>query len=753
MANTASAKKTDAASGNTAAEKTVKKSTSTKAAAKKTQTKAAASKSKAGAKKAVKPAKPYSLVIVESPAKAKTIEKFLGADYKVAASNGHIRDLPKSTMGVDIENNFEPKYIVIRGRASILKELKGYASKAQKVYLATDPDREGEAISWHIANLLELKDEDINRIEFNEITKNAVSNAILHPRAIDKNKVDAQQARRVLDRLVGYKLSPLLWKKVKRGLSAGRVQSVAVRIICDREKEIREFKPEEFWTITALLKSTEEKEFEAKFYGDAKAKIKLSCEADAKKVLAAVEGQDFLIDEVKKGTRKRNPSPPFTTSSLQQDASRKLGFSTKKTMMLAQVLYEGVKVSESDTVGLITYIRTDSTRISDEAMAAAKEHIQKEFGSEYLPAKPNVYKSKKNAQDAHEAIRPTYLHLTPDYLKQYLNADQLKLYRLVYNRFLASQMASANYETISASLSAGGYVFKSSGSRLLFKGYLAVYNNLPEEEEQSAMLPALQKGDLCKPIKIDPKQNFTSPPKRYTEASLVKTLEELGIGRPSTYSPIISTILSRGYIEKQEKNLVPTELGEIVTNLMEKNFADVVDVEFTAQMEEQLDSVESGGKNWKKIIGDFYTPFEKELEVAEEKIEAVKLPERVSDVVCEKCGALMVYKQGRFGEFLACPNYPTCKNTKAIKKTIKTPCPKCGGEIVIKTTKNKKNFYGCANYPECDFVSWDMPLEEKCPKCGAYMVLKRTLKGGSMKKCSNEACETNQKKDTKKNEG
>lgn len=753
MANTASVKKTDAASGNTAAEKTVKKSTSTKAAAKKTQTKAAASKSKAGAKKAVKPAKPYSLVIVESPAKAKTIEKFLGADYKVAASNGHIRDLPKSTMGVDIENNFEPKYIVIRGRASILKELKGYASKAQKVYLATDPDREGEAISWHIANLLELKDEDINRIEFNEITKNAVSNAILHPRAIDKNKVDAQQARRVLDRLVGYKLSPLLWKKVKRGLSAGRVQSVAVRIICDREKEIREFKPEEFWTITALLKSPEEKEFEAKFYGDAKAKIKLSCEADAKKVLAAVEGQDFLIDEVKKGTRKRNPSPPFTTSSLQQDASRKLGFSTKKTMMLAQVLYEGVKVSESDTVGLITYIRTDSTRISDEAMAAAKEHIQKEFGSEYLPPKPNIYKSKKNAQDAHEAIRPTYLHLTPDYLKQYLNADQLKLYRLVYNRFLASQMASANYETISASLSAGGYVFKSSGSRLLFKGYLAVYNNLPEEEEQSAMLPALQKGDLCKPIKIDPKQNFTSPPKRYTEASLVKTLEELGIGRPSTYSPIISTILSRGYIEKQEKNLVPTELGEIVTNLMEKNFADVVDVEFTAQMEEQLDSVESGGKNWKKIIGDFYTPFEKELEVAEEKIEAVKLPERVSDVVCEKCGALMVYKQGRFGEFLACPNYPTCKNTKAIKKTIKTPCPKCGGEIVIKTTKNKKNFYGCANYPECDFVSWDMPLEEKCPKCGAYMVLKRTLKGGSMKKCSNEACETNQKKDAKKNEG
>lgn len=713
-------------------------------AAKKTAVKKKTAKKTTGKTKASN----QKLVIVESPAKAKTIEKFLGKGYAVRASNGHLRDLPKSKIGVDVENNFEPEYTTIRGKAQLIKTLKDEAKKSSKVYLATDPDREGEAISWHIANILGLDPTDVSRIEFNEITKDAVTNAISHPRSIDMDRVDAQQARRVLDRLVGYKLSPLLWKKVRKGLSAGRVQSVAVKVIVDRENEIRNFKPEEFWTISASLKK-DQQEFEAKYYGQGSKKAKLDTEKDAQAVLDAVKGADFVVSKVKSGTRKKNALPPFTTSFLQQSASGKLGFTAKKTMMLAQMLYEGVPLKDGNTVGLITYMRTDSTRVSAEAQEAALGHIRQTYGDEYAPAKPNVYKGRKNAQDAHEAIRPTYIENTPDSIKQYLTNDQYKLYKLIYTRFLASQMMPAQFETLSYDIDANGHTFKASGSRILFKGHLAIYDSKTEDDDQK-MLPKAEEGETLECLGVTPKQNFTQPPARYTEAALIKFLEERGIGRPSTYAPIISTIQDRGYVHKEAKSFIPTELGEIVTDLMAKNFSDIVDIAFTADMEEKLDGVEQEGNDWKKVIGDFYGPFEKDLEAGEKNIERVKLPEKVSDVICEKCGANMVYKTGRFGEFLACPNYPECKNTKPIIKQIDVPCPKCGGKVVIKRAgKSGKSFYGCENYPNCDFVSWDKPLEEKCPECGAYMVEAKFRYGGkTYKKCSNPECVTNQKKKT-----
>ncbi len=685
------------------------------------------------------------LVIVESPSKAKTIEKFLGKNYAVRASNGHLRDLPKSKIGIDIEHDFEPQYTTIRGKAPLIKQLKDEAKKADKVFLATDPDREGEAISWHIANLLNLDTEDKCRIEFNEITKNAVTGAIKQPRGIDMRRVDAQQARRVLDRLVGYKLSPLLWRKVKKGLSAGRVQSVAVKVIVDRENEIRDFKPEEFWTITANLEKAGQK-FEARYYGKGGKKAKLDNEEQTQAVLSDIKGADFVVGNVKTGTRKKNALPPFTTSLLQQAASGKLGYTAKKTMMLAQRLYEGVPLKGGNTFGLITYMRTDSTRVSSEAQSNALSYIRGKYGDGYAPEKPNFYKGRKGAQDAHEAIRPTYIEMLPDEVKQYLTGDLYKLYKLIYTRFLASQMTPAVFETLAYEVNANGHAFKAAGSNLLFKGHLAVYDSKTEDDDQK-MIPKAEEGDVVKLISIDPKQNFTQPPPRYTEASLIKFLEERGIGRPSTYAPIISTIQDRDYVAKEKKSFMPTELGEIVNDLMSKNFTDIMDITFTADMEEKLDDVENEGTEWKSVIRDFYEPFEKDLEVADKNIEHVKIPDKVSEIVCEKCGANMVYKTGRYGEFLACPNYPECKNTKPIVVEIDVPCPKCGGKVVMKRSKKGASFYGCENYPQCDFVSWDKPLNEKCEECGAYMTESKFRYGGkAQKKCSNPECAANKKK-------
>lgn len=692
--------------------------------------------------------KPYNLVIVESPAKAKTIGKFLGGNFHIKASNGHIMDLPKSKIGVDIENNYEPNYIQIRGKSTLVKELKSEAGSACHVYLATDPDREGEAISWHIANLLHLKQEEPIRIEFHEITKNAVTNAIKTPRKINIDLVNAQQARRVLDRLVGYKLSPFLWRKVKKGLSAGRVQSVAVKIICDRENEIKNFIPKEFWTITVLLTTGKKAEFEAKYYGADGKKRELANEKETNDVLNDIKGKDFIIKKIKKGVKSRHASPPFITSSLQQEASRKLGFTTGRTMLIAQQLYEGVELAEHGSVGLVSYIRTDSTRISAEALQSVREFILNNYGKSYLPDNPNFYKSKKNAQDAHEAIRPTYMNYTPEYVKQYLSKDQFKLYKLVFDRFVASQMSNALYDTMTVDIDAGRQNFKANGSILTFKGYLAVYDNSSEtdEEEVKNILPPLTESEICMAKEITPKQNFTQPPPRFTEASLVRILEEKGIGRPSTYAPIISTIQGRGYIKKEGKLLLPTDLGFVVNDLMKENFKDIVNIEFTAGMEDKLDDIENGGKEWKNVLDEFYKPFENTLHKAEETVERVPLPVIESDEVCDKCGAKMVIKEGRFGQFLACPNYPACRNTKPIINAIDVPCPKCGARIVVKKTRTKKNFYGCEKYPECDYVSWDMPLKEKCAKCGAHMVLSRIGNGKSYKKCSNENCITHTKK-------
>lgn len=720
--------------------------TAKKSAAKKTAAKRA---SKTVGKNASQK-KNYDLVIVESPAKAKTISKFLGSGFIVQASGGHVMDLPKSTLGVDIENDFEPKYIQIRGKKEIVSAMKSGAAGAKKIYLATDPDREGEAISWHIANMLGVGGE-ADRIEFNEITKDAVVSAIKSPRKINIDLVDAQQARRVLDRLVGYKLSPLLWRKVKKGLSAGRVQSVAVRIICDREEEIGAFKPEEFWTITALLEDAKRTErFEAKFF-ERNGKKKLENESQTNEILDAVRGRDFVVDGVKKGAKKKSAPPPFTTSYLQQSAAGALGFTAKRTMLVAQQLYEGVEIPGEGSIGLVTYIRTDSTRVSEEALTAVREHIAKTYGADYLPQSPNYFRKSKKAQDAHEAIRPSYMRLSPDSLKDSLTKDQYRLYKLIYSRFTASQMNPAEYETMAVSLSAGDCVFRAAGSRLIFRGYTAAYG--ADEDEKDSILPALSEGEICPLVSITPKQNFTQPPLRYTEATLVKALEEKGIGRPSTYAPIISTIQDRKYISKEGKALKPTELGVIVNRLMKEHFSDIVDVEFTAELENELDDIENGGKQWKKLLRDFYAPFEKTLEAADKTLERVELPVRESEVVCEKCGRNMVYKDGRFGTFLACPGYPECRNTKPVVKYIDTLCPKCGKRLVEKkSAKTRKTFYGCEGYPECDFVSWDMPIQDKCEACGSMMALRRMSNGKSYKKCSNAECVKNKRKKDDKEE-
>ncbi len=651
------------------------------------------------------------LVIVESPAKANTIKKFLGGKSKVVASMGHIRDLPKSKLGIDIENNFEPQYINIRGKASLINSLKKDAKEAKKVYLATDPDREGEAIAWHLAYILGIDVNDLCRVTFNEITKTAVKNGIENPRKIDLNLTNAQQARRVLDRIVGYKISPVLWKKVKRGLSAGRVQSVAVKLIVDREEEIEKFIPEEYWNIYLIASDKKTKtKFQARFYGIDGKKIELHKQEEVENILKDLENKKYIVKEIKKGEKRRTPAPPFTTSTMQQEASRKLNFAIKKTMSIAQGLYEGVKLPNHGETGLITYMRTDSTRVSNEARLAAKEQIEKIYGKEYYENR--FYKTKSEAQDAHEAIRPAHIELTPEEIKDSLSSDQYKLYKLIYNRFLASQMASAVYDTISATISADKYEFKANGQTIKFKGFMTLYVESTEnaKEEEFTKIPDLKENEEVKKEELTSKQSFTEPPARYTEASLVKTLEEKGIGRPSTYAPIITTILARRYVEKQQKQLVPTDLGKIVNKLLIENFGDIINVEFTAKMESEFDKVAEGNENWKSVIKEFYTPFERIVEKVEKELEHVKLEDEVSDIPCEFCGRMMVIKYGRYGKFLACPGYPECKNAKPFVETIDVPCPKCGGKVQIRKTKKHRNYYICENNPStCNYISWNKP--------------------------------------------
>ncbi len=651
------------------------------------------------------------LVIVESPAKANTIKKYLGGKSKVVASMGHIRDLPKSKMGINIENDFEPEYINIRGKASLINALKKDAKEAKKVYLATDPDREGEAIAWHLAYILGIDTDSVCRVTFNEITKDAVKNGMNNPRKIDLNLTDAQQARRVLDRIVGYKISPVLWKKVKRGLSAGRVQSVAVKLIVDREEEIEKFIPEEYWNINLIVSDKKTKTpFECKFVGKNNEKIELHSKEEVDKILADLEKAKYKVVDVKKGERKRNPAPPFTTSTLQQDASRKLNFPLRKTMSVAQALYEGIKLPEYGSTGLITYMRTDSTRISNEARVAAKEHIINNYGEEYYENR--FYKTKSEAQDAHEAIRPSHIELTPDSIKSSLSQDEYKLYKLIYNRFMASQMASAIYDTVNVSVDGNEYNFKANGQTMKFKGYMTLYVE-NEEKEEFEKIPELEVGEEVKKEKIDAKQSFTEPPPRYTEASLVKTLEEKGIGRPSTYAPTITTILMRRYIEKIQKQLIPTDLGRVVNGLLIENFGDVINVEFTAKMEEEFDKIAEGNEKWKKVIREFYTPFEQVVEKVDKELEHVKLEYEVSDVPCEKCGRMMVIKYGKYGKFLACPGYPECQNAKPIIETIDIPCPVCGGVVQVRKTKKRRNYYICENNKGigegCYYISWNKP--------------------------------------------
>ena len=653
------------------------------------------------------------LIIVESPAKAATIKKFLGGNVKVLASMGHIRDLPKSKLAIDIENDFTPEYINIRGKGALIKTLKKEAKNAKYVYLATDPDREGEAIAWHLAYILEIPEDEVCRVTFNEITKEAIQKSIKSPRKIDKDLTDAQQARRVLDRIVGYKISPILWKKVKRGLSAGRVQSVAVKLIVDREEEIEKFIPEEYWNITAqLLEPKTEKTFEANFYGKEGKKLELHSKEDVDNIIKQIEKGQYIVTDVKKGEKKRTPAPPFTTSTMQQEASRKLGFTLKRTMSIAQGLYEGVNVGAKGTVGLITYMRTDSTRISEEARAYAKEHIVKTYGENYYENR--YYKTKQNSQDAHEAIRPTYIDLEPETIKQYLTPEQYKLYKLIYNRFIASQMSAAIYNTVSANIDVNTYNFRASGQNLKFKGFMTLYVEVleNEKEEVELSLPELEIGATVIKQKLNSKQSFTAPPPRYTEASLVKALEEKGIGRPSTYSPTITTILERRYIEKEQKQLMPTELGKVVNKLLVENFPNIIDVEFTAKIEEEFDAVAEGKENWKQILREFYPPFKEQLDKAEKELEHVTIADEVTDIPCEKCGRMMVIKYGRYGKFLACPGYPECKNAKPIVENIDVPCPVCGSKIQVRKTKKKRKYYICENNPKsCNYISWNKPKQ------------------------------------------
>ena len=677
------------------------------------------------------------LIIVESPTKVKTIKKFLGSNYDVAASNGHVRDMPKSQLGFDVENNYEPKYITIRGKGDILAALRKSVKKSDKVYLATDPDREGEAISWHLSKALKLEEKDIHRITFNEITKTAVKESLKHPRAIDMDLVDAQQARRMLDRMVGYRISPLLWAKVKRGLSAGRVQSVTLRIIADREEEIAAFIPEEYWTLDAdFTIPGERKPLTARFYGTEKEKKTIHSKEELDTITKKLEGAKYQVAEVKKGERTKKAPVPFTTSTLQQEASKVLNFSTQKTMRVAQQLYEGVDVKGSGTVGIITYLRTDSTRISDEADASARAYVEENYGKEYVSAAVQEKKSGKKIQDAHEAIRPTDITRTPFALKESLTRDQLRLYQLIWKRFAASRMANAQYTTTSVKIDAAGYRFHVSASKKKFDGFMAVYVQDEEEKGEGNLLVKEISSETQLNFKsFEEKQHFTQPPAHYTEAALVKTLEELGIGRPSTYAPTITTIINRRYVAKENKNLYMTELGEVVNNIMVQAFPSIVDVNFTANMESLLDKVEEGVVNWKTVVSNFYPDLDEAVLNAEKELAKVKIEDEVTDIVCEECGRNMVIKYGPHGRFLACPGFPECRNTKPYLEKIGVACPKCGKDIVLRKTKKGRKYYGCENNPDCDFMSWQKPSKEKCPKCGGIMVEK-----GNKILCINEAC-------------
>lgn len=683
-----------------------------------------------------------NLVIVESPAKAKTIKKYLGDDYEVIASMGHVRDLPSARLSVDIKNNFAPKYATIKGKEKLVKELVQAASKSDKVYLATDPDREGEAISWHLAYLLDLDTNAQNRVEFNEITKTGVNNGMSHPRSININLVNAQQARRILDRIVGYKLSPFVSQKIRRGLSAGRVQSVALRIICDRENEIRNFKPEEYWSVEAkFIPKGTQKVLNASLYGDEKGKIKISSKEEADKILSDLEGAKYVVTSVKNGTRKKSPAPPFITSTLQQEASKKLGFQSRRTMKVAQELYEGVEIEGIGAIGLITYMRTDSLRISNDAIAEVSEFIKNTYGEKYLASKPRVFKSRKNAQDGHEAIRPSMPSLTPERVKNSLTVEQYKLYKLIWERFTACQMAECIQKTTQASIEGNGYIFKASGYVVSFDGFTCLYvESNDDEEKKEAQLPPLEKDMPVRLKSLTPNQHFTVPPARYTEASLIKALEEYGIGRPSTYAATITTITSREYVKRDKKSLVPTELGETLTNLMKERFPKIVNVKFTAQMEQDLDTVESGNTKWDELLSDFYGDFEKTLKKAKDDMEGVKLKlkEDETDYICENCGRRMVVKFGRYGKFIACPGYPECKNIKKFVEETGANCPKCDGKVIVKKTKKGRVFYGCSNYPKCDFVSWNEPVNEKCPNCGGVLYKKKGKKPVLF--CATEGC-------------
>ena len=682
------------------------------------------------------------LVIVESPAKAKTIAKFLGRGYKVEASQGHVRDLPKSQIGVSPENDFEPKYITIRGRGDILNRIRKEARTAAKVYLATDPDREGEAISWHLANVLGIDEHSPCRIEFNEVTMKAVKAAVKSPRGIDIDRVNAQQARRVLDRLVGYKISPILWAKVKKGLSAGRVQSVAAKMICDRENEIDTFLPEEYYNIAGRF-MVNGAELTARFYGENGEKMDVHTREECDALLARAREGAYSVRAIKKSERRKLPAAPFTTSNLQQEASRKLNFNTGKTMQIAQQLYEGVELAGEGLQGLVTYIRTDSTRISDEALLSVREMIKNTYGEPFLPTEPNIYKSRKTAQDAHEAIRPTDISRRPEAIKASLTRDQFRLYRLIYDRFVSSQMTPAVFDTLSADIAGeNGLTFHLAGQKKKFVGFTVVYEEVLDDavEEKDISLPDLEEGMSASMLDVTGEQRFTQPPPRYTEASLVRALEEKGIGRPSTYAPTISTIITRGYVARENKRLIPTELGKIVNDLMCKNFPDIVNIQFTADMEEKLDDVEKGQVDWHVIVRDFYGPFEKDLEKAEASIEKVSIEDQVSDIPCEKCGAMMVYKMSRYGKFLACPNFPACRHTLALPKSIGVACPQCGAQLLERISRKGRKFYGCERYPECDFVSWDRPVNDKCPVCGSRMVYKRGPRNTHYHVCVNESC-------------
>lgn len=691
-----------------------------------------------------------SLVIVESPAKAKTIEKYLGKKFTVKASMGHVVDLPKSQYGVDINNGFKPKYIKIRGKAKLINDLKDSAGKADAVYLATDPDREGEAISWHLANVLDLGSKYLKRIEFNEITKRAVEDSLKHPRDIDMNLVNAQQARRILDRIVGYELSPLLWKKVRRGLSAGRVQSVALRLICDREQEIKEFVVEEYWSIIGNFKTSDRKQFEAKLLSIDGKKEQIVNEKQAKEIEAKLKEEQYVVAEVKKKERQRSPAPPFNTSSLQQEAGRKLGFTARKTMMIAQQLYEGLELGAAGVEGLVTYIRTDSVRIATEAQTEARQVIEERYGAKFIPETPPVYKTKtSSAQEAHEAIRPTSISRHPDTVKAFLSRDQFRLYQLIWSRFIASQMRPALFDTVVADIKGGIFLLRANGNTLKFPGFLEVYQEGRDDDnqEQEERLPELTKGSTVRLVKYDLKQHFTQPPPRYTEAALIKILEEKGIGRPSTYAPTIDTIVKRNYILIEEKKLKPTDLGQIVVELLKDKFSKIVDYDFTAELEELLDKIEEGEVNWVKVIEQFYQTFNREVQEAKESLGKVEVPLEESDVRCDKCGRMMVYKYGRFGRFLACPGYPECKNTKPIRKIWNVKCPKCGnGEIIERKSKKGRVFFGCNRYPECDFLSWERPYQTACPQCGSMM----TVKGGKLDKtvvCLKTGCGYTEKLD------